>query len=247
MIPKRLHYVWVGGPMPDTYRANIDGWRRVHPDWDVVAWNESNIDLSHPLLVEAYRNRKWAKVADIARLVAVREQGGVYLDTDFAVLRPLDPLLRHRCFFAFQGSEKASDLVANGCFGAEPGHWFIREALETVLRMRTVPFNLDRPTRYGPKLITRLLRSHGLAAEGPEGATVRDIKICPTPVFFPYSYGGTYTPDCVRDCTLAVHQWGASWKRPKPWPVRAIQFAGKRLEGALRPRKALQQWPQNPV
>lgn len=237
MIPKRLHYVWVGGPLPERYRANLEGWRRLNPGWEVVGWDENNIDFSHPLLAEAYRNRKWSKVSDIARLRAVLEQGGVYLDTDFTVVRPLDPVLRHRCFFAFQGAAKRSDMVANGCFGAEAGHWFVREALEAVLRLRTIPFNLERPTRYGPKLVTRLLRAHGLAAETPEATQLRDIHIYPAPVFFPYPYQGVFTPECVRENTLAVHHWGASWKRPAPWALRRAAGLLRQLPGRQAGRR----------
>ena len=220
MIPKRLHYVWVGGPVPARYQAFIDGWRRLHADWEIVAWNESNIDLSHPSIAAAYRAKKWATVADIARLMAVAEQGGIYLDTDFEVLQPLDSLLHHRCFLSFQGAVKASDLVGNGCFGAVAGHWFIREALRTVLAMRPIPFGLDRPTRYGPKLITRLLRQHGLRDEVPEGTDIKDIRILPAPVFFPYPHGARFTPDCIQDNTLAIHWWDSSWVKDLPLPLR---------------------------
>ena len=216
-----------------TDRTHIDGWRQVNPEWEVIGWNESNIDLSHPLIAEAYRNRKRAKVADIVRLMAVHDQGGVYLDTDIEVLRPLDSLLQHRCFFCFQGSTKESDLVANGCFGAERGHWFIKEALQTLLAMRTIPFGLDRPTRYGPKLITRLLRGHGLERTVPEGVQLKDIFVCPSPVFFPYPYDGTFTPDCIKDNTLAIHYWDQSWDSTVPLPMRIARSVKQRIERAM--------------
>jgi hypothetical protein len=232
MIPKRLHYVWVGGPFPARYQAHVDGWRRLHPDWEITRWSEANIDLSHPLIAKAYRLRKWSTVADIARLMAVHGHGGIYLDTDIEVLQPLDSLLRQRCFLAFQGTAKASDLVANGCFGAVAGHWFIGEALQAVLRLRPIPFGLDRPTRYGPKLITRLLRRHGLRQEAPDGVDIGDIRILPAPVFFPYPYGAEFTPACIRDTTLAVHWWDRSWAKDLPLPVRMAQAVKRRVEQA---------------
>ncbi len=82
MIPKRIHYVWVGGPLPDAQRAYIDSWRETNPDYEFTLWNESNIDFSVNLIRRAYDQRKWAKVADIVRLVAVLQHGGIYLDTD---------------------------------------------------------------------------------------------------------------------------------------------------------------------
>lgn len=237
MIPKRIHHVWVGGPMPLRYRGFIEGWQRLHPGWELVCWNEDNIDFSHAPLREAYRKRRWATVSDIARLMAVQAQGGIYLDTDFRLIRPLDPLLGNACFLSFQDADKPSDLISNGCFGAVPGHWFITEALEQVLRLRELPFGLDRPTRYGPKLITRLMRRHGLRAEETDtrqAALVGDIRVLPWRVFFPYPYGAEFTPGCITEDTLGIHFWERSWSASLPLPIRLGQAARSRISRTLR-------------
>jgi hypothetical protein len=237
MIPKRFHYVWVGGPMPDRYCAFVEAWKRLHPDWEFVRWSEHNIDFSHAPLREAYKQRRWAKVSDIARLMAVHRHGGIYLDTDFEVLKPLDTLLHNQCFLSFQGADKPSDLLANGCMGAVPGHSFIGEALETVLRMKTLPFGFDRPTRYGPKLVTRLMRRRGLRAEEAnvqEEAIFGDIRIYPARVFFPYPYGAEFTPGCITEDTLAVHFWEPSWHASLPFHIRLALAARSRVFRAVR-------------
>ena len=70
------------------------------------------------------KKKRWAKVADIARLQAVLKMGGIYLDTDFELHKPLTSMLKHRCFYAFQEERPSADWVCNGIFGAEPDHWF---------------------------------------------------------------------------------------------------------------------------
>jgi len=144
MIPKRLHYVWVGSKLPDKQRAFIESWRETNPDYEIICWNEDNIDLKLPPIARAYARRRWATVADIARLIAVHKYGGIYLDTDFQVFRPLDRLLVYRCFFAFQFEFHPTDWICNGVFGAEPGHPFIALALDEILRLKSSWLGVDR-------------------------------------------------------------------------------------------------------
>lgn len=235
LIPKRLHYVWVGGPLPEERRAYLDSWRASNPDFEIVRWDEANIDLSVPALGRAYRRGQWARVADIARLVAVARQGGIYLDTDFKVFRPLTPLLGHACFYGFQLAAPSPDWVANGAFGAVPGHWFVREALARTLALREAPLGLTRPTAFGPKLVTALLREHGLARYSPEGVWVRDVFVLPTPVFYPFGWHERFTEACVTEQTLAAHFWAESegrepsWARALPAPLRLLRRARRAL------------------
>ncbi len=91
MIPETIHHVWVGSKLPDMQRRHIDTWRRTNPDFDLVLWNEDNIDFSLPLLRAAYERRLWAKVADIVWLKIPEEHGGFYLDVDFVLYRSLKP------------------------------------------------------------------------------------------------------------------------------------------------------------
>jgi mannosyltransferase OCH1-like enzyme len=219
-IPRILHYVWVGGPLPAAQQEYIATWRATNPDFEVVCWNEQNIDMSPKILSDAYKNRKWAKVADIARLQGVLRMGGIYFDTDFKLFKPLTPLLDYTCFYAFQETNESADWVCNGVFGAEPGHWFVKEALEGLYAMKRNLFLPERPTAFGPKHITRLLRRHGLNRYSPGGVFVKDVYIAPTPVFFPFHFTEQFTPECVREETLAAHFWEKSWETSIPKPIR---------------------------
>jgi hypothetical protein len=225
MIPKKIHYVWVGGPLPEKQRAFIETWRRTNPSYEVVCWDENTIDFSIPVIREAYRRGRWATVADIARLVAVHQHGGIYLDTDFEVFKPLDRLLSDRCFCAFQREADPTDWVCNGVFGAEPKHWFVRDALEQVLSLRPAPFGIERPTRYGPKLFTRLLRRRGLTAYSQRGVRIEDVFIHPVPVFFPFGWGEQFSGECIGPDTLAAHFWEKSWEKDVPVLLRAAKTA----------------------
>lgn len=231
MIPKHIHYVWVGGPLPEAQHAYISTWRETNPDYEFTLWNESNIDFSIDVLSRAYNKRKWAKVADITRLVAILRHGGIYLDTDIQLYKRLDPLLDHKCFLGFQDKHPSKDWVANGVIGAEKGHWFIGHALTSLLGIRSLPGDMERPTAFGPKLITRLLIAEGLQAYSPSGVTVKDIFVCPTEYFFPYPFGEEFRTSCITSDTYGVHFWERSWEKSVPaW----IRFAKAVRDRALR-------------
>ncbi len=228
MIPKHIHYVWVGGALPDVQRAYIDSWRETNPGYEFTLWNESNIDFSMDAIRLAYDQRKWAKVADIVRLVAVLRHGGIYLDTDICLHKALDPLLRHKCFFGFQTEKPTKDWVANGVFGAEPGHWFIAQALASLLSIRSLPGNFERPTKFGPKLITRLLVAEGLQTYSASGVEVNGIFVCPTEYFFPYPFGAEYHSSCITPDTYGVHFWERSWEKTVPGWIRLAKAVRNR-------------------
>lgn len=46
MIPKKIHYCWFGGAEKhDLAKHCIASWKKIHPDFDVVEWNEDNSPL----------------------------------------------------------------------------------------------------------------------------------------------------------------------------------------------------------
>jgi len=214
MIPKIVHYVWVGGPLPPYQQSFVDTWRSSNPDYEFVLWNEQNIDFSTPMIREAYKHREWAKVADIVRLMAVAQQGGIYLDTDFRLFSSLDPVRVDKCFFAFQQEKRSGEWVGNAAFGAEAGNTFIRKALDGLLAMKKPLFGLENPTRYGPQHITRLLVEGGLQHYSPSGVKVGEVFVHPTPVFYPYHWTEKFTPDKMKSETIGAHIWSdvPSWQ-----------------------------------
>lgn len=49
-------------------------------------------------IINAYREKKWAFVADYVRFSVLYTWGGIYLDTDVLVKKPFD-LFLHNSFF----------------------------------------------------------------------------------------------------------------------------------------------------
>ena len=72
MIPKKIHYVWLGGAeKPAAIRRCMRTWRRLS-GYEFIEWNESNIDIdSHPFLKKAVDKKQWAFASDYIRAWAV--------------------------------------------------------------------------------------------------------------------------------------------------------------------------------
>ena len=109
MIPKKIHYCWFGrNPLPPLALKCIASWKEYCPDYEIKEWNEDNFDLSINAYVrEAYEARKWAFITDYVRLYALVNEGGIYMDTDVEVLKPLDDLL---CYDAVSGFESETQI-----------------------------------------------------------------------------------------------------------------------------------------
>ena len=137
MIPKIIHYTWFSNePMPAEIQACVDSWQRYMPDYTLVKWDMDSIaGIDNIFMREAIGKRKWAFAADLVRLFAVYNQGGIYLDTDMELTRSLDPLLSHRAFIGREhifhiDNYRTEHYLTSHCFGAEPRHPFIKRCLD---------------------------------------------------------------------------------------------------------------------
>ncbi len=127
MIPKIIHYVWVGGnPKPKNIKRCMKTWQKHLQDYQIIEWNEDNFDIHENKYVEqAYKAKKWAFVSDYIRAKAVYEMGGIYLDTDVLVLVNLESLLNNRAFVGFENPANPFTAV----FGAEKHHPLLKDML----------------------------------------------------------------------------------------------------------------------
>lgn len=101
MIPKKIHYCWFGGkPLPEAMKRNIESWKKFCPGYEIIRWDEESYDINNsiPFVKQAYACKKFAFVSDYVRLEALLREGGIYMDTDVELVKPLDDFLHHRFF-----------------------------------------------------------------------------------------------------------------------------------------------------
>ena len=117
MIPKMIHYCWFGGnPLPDEVKKYMETWKKYCPDYKIKEWNERNFDVNqNQYCSEAYEAKKWAFVSDYARLKILYEHGGIYMDTDVEVCKPLDHLASYAFWSGFESKSQIQTGIMASC------------------------------------------------------------------------------------------------------------------------------------
>ncbi len=193
MIPKIIHYCWFGPKaMDERYRLYIDGWKKIMPDYDIKLWTEDNTPRN-PYVTRALNNGMYSNVSNFMRLVALRNYGGVYLDTDMEVIKRFDHLLGNT---AFAGEQSPGD-VNSAILGSVAGGAFITRAAAELPRLFD---GLEPSWISGPDFTTVMLKG------GDRGVT-----IYPTDWFYPYPYLGEFKPECITKNTVCIHHWAKRW------------------------------------
>lgn len=207
MIPKRIHYCWFGGnPKPDSVQKCINSWKEFCPDYEIIEWNESNFDIHcMPFVEQAIEAKKYAFASDVARLMVVYENGGLYFDTDVEVIKSFDDLLENKAFLGFENNE----YVASGLgFGSEAGVEFFKEHIDAYRNENFINADGSFHMIGCPRVATKLLLEKGLVQNGQE-QLVDEIRIYPTDYFNPFdSITGKLNK---TKNTYSIHWYDASW------------------------------------
>jgi len=202
MIPKIIHYCWFGQhDMPALNNACIETWTKHLPDYKFVRWDESN-SPKNDFIIHHLNAGNWAFVADYVRLYALYKEGGIYLDTDFEVLKPFDPLLNHEGFLAYQDQE----YVTNGIAGSVKGNVYYQDCMNYM----DDRFVKNKPFHISPIVTTNVLNNKAY-----------NMKVYSSDYFYPYNpYDDTKNisilmVNMISDNTYAIHHWAKSWEHEK--------------------------------
>jgi hypothetical protein len=131
MIPKIIHYVWVGdNKKPDLVTKCIASWKKYCPDYEIIEWNNNSLrDIDNLYLQQAFQNRKWAFVSDYLRVYALYKYGGFYFDSDLEITQPIE--LFHQNKFV-SGYERWKEYISpiTALMGAEKSNKIIKDFLD---------------------------------------------------------------------------------------------------------------------
>ncbi len=200
-IPRVLNFVWVGGEMPESQRANIETWKKHNPNWEIRIWG--NDDVPWFKCQEAIKSQPTlAGVSDVMRIEIIYRLGGVYVDTDMECFRSIDTITKNTRSFIVRETEK---YICNSVFGAAPESRTLRPIFECFRDMQ-FPTKGGQNQTTGPHLFTKL-------------ANTSVAKILEPKSFFPIPYSkrnelGRSDIDLTDKDIYAHHQWAGTWKNP---------------------------------
>lgn len=206
MIPKIIHYCWFGrNPMPELAKYCIESWRKYCPDYEIIEWNEDNFDINfNEYLKEAFAAKKWAFVTDVVRLYALVTYGGIYMDTDVELMKPLDKFLELE---AFSGFESEMD-IPTGIMGGEKEFPLFRELLNDYEGKHFINSDGSYNTTTNVMRITECCQKKGLIRNNTL-QIVDGFTLFPNDYFCPKDHMTGIVK--ITANTHTIHHFNGSW------------------------------------
>lgn len=244
IIPKVLHRIWVGGPIPEQFAAYENRWRKLHPGWKLRLWTDA--DFAEPWLVNQHlfdNAEQYVPAdavgqfrADVARYEILLKHGGVYADCDVEPVKPFNPLLNCE---GFAGWEEQGKWVGNTVLGAVAGSAMMKAMVEQVAVQAEQNKGKAATHLSGPRVLTQVYKSLPVSERAK-------FTVYPQHYFFPYSYKDLRADVDPAKRTYAnayaIHHWQHQRdKRKRPLEAKAAS-APVRLSIAVMAHPKREQW-----
>lgn len=242
MIPKKIHYIWLGGKPLDKISQNcIQSWKEHLSDYEICCWDDEkcfSIINGNTYAKEAYEKKKFAFVSDYLRLYVLYYQGGLYMDTDVKVLRNLDNFLHHGAFTCFENKE----MIPTALLGAEKGNGWIEKLLLDYENLHFLKEDGQCDFTTNVMRISAISSKCGFIPNGKYQIFDDNVHIYPKEYFCPLDTLDSKN-NCFTENTYAVHLYNGSWtpmwrrrtsKIKKALGLNPEKILGERLYNKLK-------------
>ncbi len=204
MIKKIIHYVWFGKKeLPEEFKKNLASWKKYCPDYEIMCWNEDNFDINMcNYTKQTYESKKFAYLSDFVRIWALKNYGGIYLDTDVEILKPIDELLDCEGFIGFENKYWLGTSVIAG-----QGKW-LDDVLQLYMKSDFIVSGKMMMVT-SPIIFTKVLEKHGLKQNGTMQHLKDGVNIYPEDYFSPKNF---WTGEIkVTENSYFIHHYAATW------------------------------------
>jgi hypothetical protein len=236
MIPKKIHYVWLSNEkMPKAIKKMMLSWEKHLPDYEIKHWGLSSFDISGvPFVRYAVQAKKWAFASDYIRLYALFNEGGVYLDSDILIKKPLDTLFTDYEFISaveyhpsiveqtdlhnyldenFHSLDSADTVPGIGlqaaCMASVPYHPFVKDCMSWYERNNFSQDLTQTDKLIAPGIYAKTAEKYGFIYK--DVTQVLEKKMC----ILSSDYIAS-SPATDAETSFAVHYCAGSWKK-KPF------------------------------
>lgn len=214
-IPKIIHQIWLGSPLPDRYKKWQKSWQNI-PGWEYKIWTDEDVKNLNLKNKKIYDNSKnYGERADILRIEILNQFGGVYVDTDFECINP-EMLTHLNCCYDFYAGLHPLDSQTYSLVNALIGSTANHPILEYYLQNLRYQKSQDIIIKTGPGLFTKSFIN---------GCNIDNkINIAFPPTFF-YPLGNQQLKNLKeinyeeikknvkKEETIAIHWWESSWEK----------------------------------
>ncbi len=241
-IPKTIHQIWLGSPLPKKLARYSRSWQKLHPDWQFKLWTDREVaefDFQSRELFEA--TSCWGQKSDLLRMEILRREGGVYVDLDYECFQPIDVLANRYDFFStlkyiytahvgWPAVWQKPIVACNSLIGARPDHPVLSAYLEEVCAtwndVDSYTFRDDEllpiaVAAMGGRAKAAQIKETGVRTFIPYGEIVTrlvtqessDRNIVLPPVFFNPVMSGARTLYLMPDFWMRCRSSGLKWPR----------------------------------
>lgn len=133
-----LYILWFQGfeNAPDVVKWCVHSWKRYNPTWTIILLDNDNLQEYVDLTKISYdKDIQLCHLADIVRMVLLRDHGGLWVDATTFCHKPLDdwlPAYTTSGFFAFN-RYRPDLMIANWFLYAEKGHPLVTQWCQETL------------------------------------------------------------------------------------------------------------------
>ena len=213
VIPKLLHQTAKTHELPVAVKPYVEKLKALHPDWTYRLWTDTdNLELVKtriPEFLDVYQKLpKNIMRADVIRYVLMYTHGGLYLDTDYEMLKPFD-LNHHDVVLPWEITDERGNgtRVANSIFASVPGHPFWKMLIDDLIANPPLSPEVDVIDTTGPAFVTRLyLRAREAGVDGIY-APERELFNPVTP-----RLTREYNAIVKRGVSYGIHHCVGSWR-----------------------------------
>lgn len=186
--------------MPEADRKRVEGWRRLCPEYEIKRWDESDFDVKEIFWTRAALKRgNYAMASDAVRAKILYEEGGIYMDTDMELLKPLDEFLRYDNFAGFESSR----WLGSAIMGAQVKSPWAKAIFEAYRRMKKWT---EAPNVHLISILAREM--YGVQLDGT-GREYKGFVTFDRGVFYPIHYATR--EDGRTEETVGVHHFSSTW------------------------------------